>query len=92
LPDDAQFFNANLRVVSINDQTGKIRTQNKQRIVSSSSTEKGNIITFDLGQDNRIIHLEVSTIYDGNQWIHPDPKINMIATFRYMQSNNYTAK
>ena len=92
LPDDAEFFNANIRVVSINDQTGKIRTQNKQRIVASNSDEKGNILKFDIGADNRIIHLEVSSIYDGNRWVHPDPKINMIATFRYMQSNNYTAK
>ena len=92
VPDDAEFFNCNIKVVSINDQTGQIHTQNKQRIVSSNSSANGNIVKFDLGLDNRIVNLEVSTIYDGNRWVHPDPKINMIATFRYMQSNNYTAK
>ena len=87
LPDGTPFYNATLYVDSINDNTGKVRKQTRQ-----NSNGSGKIITFDLGDDTRVLHLEVNTIYDGNRWIHPNPKINKIATFRNMKSNNYTAR
>lgn len=93
LPDDTQFMNATVKVVSINDQTGKTRTQTKQKTTGvGAGSDSSKILKFGLDQDNRILYLAVETIYDGNLWIHPRPKINMIATFRDMRSNNYTAK
>lgn len=89
LPDNNQFMNATIRVVSVNQETGKIRRQSKQLVRTGESLK---VLNFDLGNDDRIMHLEVTTIYDGNRWIHPDPKINQVVTFRDMKSNNYTAK
>lgn len=91
LPDGTPFYNATVYVVSINDHTGKIRKQTKQN-GNSNDSNQSKVMTYGLGNDNRILHLEVNTIYDGNRWIHPNPKINKIATFRSMLSNNYTAK
>lgn len=93
LPDGVPYYNATVKVVSVNDQTGKIRKQSKQNIVARGiGNDPTKIIEFDLDDDNRVLHLEVTTIYDGNRWVHPRPKMNMIATFRDMHSNNYTAK
>jgi len=89
LPDNNQFMNATIRVISVNQETGKTRRQSKQLVRTGESSK---VVNFDLGNDDRVMHLEVTTIYDGNRWIHPDPKINQVATFRDMRSNNYTAK
>ncbi len=96
LPDNNQFLNATIRVVSVDESTGKITRQSKQNVKDGSHGEGNNaggkVVTFDLGMNNRVMNLEVQTIYDGTRWIHPDPKINKIATFRDFKSNNYTAK
>lgn len=93
LPDGVPYYNATVTVVSINDQTGKIRKQSKQNTNGAGlGNDPSKIITFGLDQDTRILRLEVNTIYDGNRWVHPRPKMNMIATFRDMRSNYYTAK
>lgn len=92
LPDSVPFYNATIYVDSVNDRTGQIRKQSKQNVNSSGmGLDQSKIVYFDLGKDTRVLHLEVNTIYDGNRWVHPNPRINMIATFRSMLSNPYTA-
>lgn len=92
LPDSTPFLNATIYVESFNDKTGQLRKQSKQSINSSGmGLDQSKIVYFDLGTDNRVVHLAVNSIYDGSRWVHPNPKINMIATFRSMKSNPYTA-
>ena len=92
LPPGTPFLNAKGHVDSINDQTGNIRRQIKEMTVNSTKSGTGNTLFFNLNNDTRVLLLEVWTIYDGNHWVHPNPKMNMIATFRNMRSTNYTAK
>jgi len=89
LPDSSPFLNATIYVESYNSKTKKIRRLNKQNLISTDYQSK--IVYFDLGDDDHVSHLEVHTIYDGSKWIHPRPRINMIATFRSMLSTPYTA-
>jgi hypothetical protein len=81
VPNSIPYLNSTVHVNSINDSTGDITSQKK---VITGTT--GNTIVFDLGDDDRILLLEIITIYDGNHWKHPNPKINTIATFRNMMS------
>jgi len=75
IPDRIPFFNSTLNLVTINEQTGKIRKQYKQ--------VKGgeDIIRFNIGNDNKVLHLSVRTIYE-NTYEHPHPKVNVISSFR----------
>ena len=101
LPATIPFMNAIVHVASVDDRTGKMRDQTKQVTFDSQQKEfklndgttlsQGNVIFFPLKNDNRVVYLEVNSIYDGNHWQHPRPKINTIATFRDMRSNPYTA-
>lgn len=77
VPNNSLFLNAKVHVASINDVTGKITKHTKDVL-------NDNVIIFNLGKDNRVLHLEVYTIYDSSHWIHPNPKIDTIATFRNM--------
>lgn len=91
LPNSVPYLNATVHVVSKNDHTGQIRKQTRQYTNSSGLGQiPSNVMFFNLGNDHRILRLEVYSIYDGNRWIHPNPKINMIATFRDYRSNYYT--
>ena len=93
LPNSVPYYNATVSIISVNDRTGKIRKQKRQNTSGSGlGNDPSQIMTFNLGKDNRVLNLQVDTIYDGNRWVHPRPRINMIATFRDMRSNNYTAK
>jgi hypothetical protein len=89
LPDDNQFANAIITVVSVDQDTGKVRKQTIQNVKRPDSTK---VVRVNLGSDDRVLHLEVQTMYDGTGWIHPRPIANKIMTFRDMRSNNNTAK
>lgn len=90
LPNDHQFANALITIVSVDQQTGKIRKQTIQNVKRSDYSN--DFIKANLGTDDRVLHLEVQTMYDGTRWTHPNPIVNKIMTFRNMRSNNFTAK
>jgi hypothetical protein len=93
-PDNGQFMNAIIQVVSVDQSTGKIRRQTKQNNSSSlgdDANKFGKIFNIDLGSDDRVLHLEVQTIYNGGRWIHPKPIANKIMTFRDFKSTKDTA-
>lgn len=89
LPDNHQFMNAIIQVVSVDQSTGKIHRQTKQNNDSSrgdSQNKYGKVFKIDLGNDDRVLHLKIQTIYDGTLWVHPNPIANKIMTFRDFKS------
>jgi hypothetical protein len=95
LPDNGQFMNAIIQVVSVDQSTGKVRRQTKQNDSSSLGADQdklGKVFKIDLGGDDRVLHLEIQTIYDGTRWIHPNPVANKIMTFREFRSSDYGPK